>query len=172
MIATNSKLLMIVLSCVLVVLLAALVAGTYILRAKNQEISELIYSADRAGEAEELIRSIQAIQNDAKEDLEAFNNFVLSEDKLVVLIEDIEEAGRTLGLDTKIISVGKTESKKALVPDTVRIAIETHGSWAASLSFVRTMENLPHRVMIDESSQYKEDEGWRSKIILSLQSFD
>ncbi len=186
MIFKNSKLLLTILSLVSVVLLATLTLGVYSIRAKNQVVFELLNLVDHAAEAEILARSIRAVQNDAKGDIEAFNNFVFSDDKLVLLIENIEEAGQTLGLDTKIVSVSKIEDKKAVVPDIVRIVMETQGSWAPTLSFFRAIESLPYRVMIDESSLSRvevgrrldgvgllpDEVGWHSRIVLSLYLFD
>jgi len=40
------------------------------------------------------------------------------------------------------------------------------------MSFLHAIESLPNRVMINESSFYKEDDDWNSIIILSLYSFD
>ena len=119
------------------------------------------------------------IQKNAAEDIAAFDSLTLSGDNLVPLIEDIEGAGQTLGLDTKIVSVGKIEDKKSVEPDIIRIVMETQGSWAPTLSFLRAIESLPHRVMIDESILSRDEIGpagngasWRLKIVLSLYSFD
>ena len=168
----HSKLLAIMLWLISIVLLAVLTLGVYSIRVKNKGTSELLNLADETVEREILAQSIRMLQNNAQEDLAAFNNFVLSGDKLVSLIESIEETGRTLGLDTEIVSVGKIEDKRSIEPDIIRIVIESQGSWAPILSFLRAIESLPYRVMIDESGLSKVEIGWRSKIILSLHSFD
>lgn len=172
MTANNSKLFLIMLSFISAILVTVLSLGFYSIQAKNKETSQLLNVVDNATEESILTRSIRAIRNNADKDLVAFDKFVFSGDKLVPLIEKIEEAGRALGLDTNILSVGKIEDKKSLEPNIVRITMETQGPWAPTLSFLRAMESLPYRVMIDESSFTREETVWRLKITLALYSFD
>lgn len=172
MILRNSKVLLITLSLISLALLSVLILGVYNIRFKNKETSELLNLVDRASEVGIIIQSIRAAQNDAGPDLEAFDNMVLTSDKLVPLIESIEGAGQALGLETSILSVAKIEDKKSAEPPLVRIVMETTGPWAQTLSFLRAIESLPHRVLLDESNLSREEVGWRSRIILSLYSFD
>ncbi len=172
MIFKNSKLLLTILSLISIILLAVLILGTYNIQLKNKEASELLNLADEAAEAKILSQSIRMMQSNSAEDIAAFGSLTLSGDNLVPLIESIEGAGQTLGLDTKIVSVGKIEDKKSVEPDIIRIVMETQGPWASTLSFLRAIESLPHRVMIDESSLSRDEVGWRLKIVLSLYSFD
>ena len=172
MIFRNSKLLLTILALVSVMLLATLTLGVYSIRAKNKNVPKLLNLADQAAEMKILVQSVRMIQNDAREDIKAFDNFVFSDDKLVLLIESIEGAGQALGLDTNIVSVGKIEDEKSVTPDIVRIVTETQGPWAPTLSFLRAIESLPHRILIEESSLSRVEVGWRSRIILSLYSFD
>ena len=175
----NSKLLLAILSLVSIMLLAVLILGTYNIQLKNKEAFALLNLANEAAETKILSQSVRMIQKNATEDIAAFDSLTLSGDNLVPLIEDIEGAGQTLGLDTKIVSVGKIEDKKSVEPDIIRIVMETQGSWAPTLSFLRAIESLPHRVMIDESILSRDEIGpagngasWRLKIVLSLYSFD
>ena len=172
MILKNSKLLLITLSLISIIFLVVLIWETYNIQTKNKGASELLNLADQTAEVSVLAQSIRMIQNNATEDTKAFDDMTLSNDNLVFLIESIEGIGQTLSLDTNILSVGKIEDKKSIEPDIVRIAMETQGAWSPTLSFLRAIESLPHRVMIDESSLSKNETGWRLKIILSLYSFN
>jgi len=172
MILNNSKLLLMALSLILIILLTIVALGIYDIKVKNKETFKLLNEADSVAETENLAQSIRVMQASAAEDITAFDNLVLVGDKLVPLIESIEEVGRELGLDTNIVSVAKIEDKKSVEPDIIRIVMETQGSWAPTLSFLRAIESLPHRVMIDESSLSKVEIGWRMRITLSLHSFD
>ena len=172
MILNNSKLLLMALSLILIILLTIVALGIYDIKVKNKETFKLLNEADSVAETENLAQSIRVMQASAAEDITAFDNLVLVGDKLVPLIESIEEVGRELGLDTNIVSVAKIEDKKSVEPDIIRIVVETQGSWAPTLSFLRAIESLPHRVMIDESSLSKVEIGWRMRITLSLHSFD
>lgn len=168
----NSKPLLFILSLVSLTLLAVLVMGTYSIQLKNKEASELLNLADSDAETRILAQSILTVQSSAAEDLAAFDGFVLSDNNLVPLIESIEGVGRVLGLDTNIISVGKTEDKKSAELGMIRMVMETQGSWAQTLSFLRAIESLPNRVVIDELGFSKAEVGWRLRIVLSLYSFN
>lgn len=172
MTSNNSKLFLTILSLLSIVLLVVLILDTYNIRIQNRETSELFNSADRAAETRTLVQSTRLLQSNAAEDLATFDRMTLSGDKLVPLIESIEGAGRALGLKVNIVSVGSMENVKSEGLNTIRIVLNVQGSWASTLSFLRAIESLPHRVMIEESSFSKEDIGWRSRIILALYSFD
>ncbi|MDO8589927.1 MAG: hypothetical protein Q7R69_01485 [bacterium] len=172
MILKNSKPLLIILSLISISLLAVLVLGAYRIQLKNKEASELLNLADRAAEARTLAQSIRTVQSSAAEELAAFDSFTLSDSKLVPLIESVEGVGKALGLNTDIVSVGKIEDKKAVEPAMIRIVMETQGSWAQNLSFLRAIESLPNRVVIDELGLSKAEVGWRLRMVLSLYSFN
>jgi len=172
MILKNLKLLLVALVLISLVLLVTMVWGVYSVQAKNKKTSELLHLADQAVEVAILAQSIRIAQNNAAGDLEAFDRITLSNDTLVPLIENIEEAGQALGLDTKIISVGRIEDKKSIEPDIIRIMVEAQGAWAGTFAFLHAIESLPNRVMIDESSLSQVGNGWRLGITLSLYSFD
>lgn len=158
---------------VLLVLLAVLVFGTYDIRTKNTEISRIINEVDRAAETKRLIQSIKEIQSNVSADLETFDNTVFTSDKLVPLIESIEDAGFKLGLETKIASVSEIEDKKSAKQKFIRMVIETkNGSWNSTLSFVKAVESLPHRVMVEETNVFKELDSWRLRMTISIHVFD
>ena len=170
---SRSKPLLITLSLISVVLITVLILGIYNIRLKNEETSKLLNLVDEASEKETLSQSIRIMQNTAAADIKAFDNIVLSNDRLVPLIESIEKSGRALGLDLEILSVVKVEGADSIgLLHIIRIVIETQGSWAQTLSFLRIIESLPHRVLIDESNFSKQGDGWHSRIVLSLYSSD
>lgn len=170
---SGSKTILILLFLVFAVLLATLVFGLYDMRTKNAGISRVINEADQAAETERLIQSIKELQASNSEDLEAFETIVFTSDKLVPLIESIEEAGDKLGLETKIASVSEIEDKKSAEPRLIRIVIEaSEGSWGSTLSFLRAVENLPHRIMVEESNLSKEGDSWHLRMTISIHTFD
>lgn len=172
MIVKDSKLSLIVVSLIWVILLALAIFMVYDIKVKNQETSRLQSEADRITESRNVSQSIRIARDKVADDVADLDHLALSSDKLVFLIEGIEGAGRALGLDTNIISVGKEEDRKFPEPDIIRITIETQGTWASTLTFLRALESLPHRVMIDKSIFSKAGDDWYLKIVLSLNSFD
>jgi Tfp pilus assembly protein PilO len=183
---THSKLFPITLSLLSIVFLAVLILEIYNIQLKNREASELFNLADNNAKMAVLTQSIRMVQTNSAEDIAAFDKLTLSDANLVSLIENIEATGHVLGLNTNIVSVEKIEDKKSAEPDLIRLAIETQGSWAPTLSFLRAIESLPHRVMINESNLSRNEAGpasprqggagdgvsWHLKIILSLYSFN
>ncbi|PIP55798.1 MAG: hypothetical protein COX06_01335 [Candidatus Zambryskibacteria bacterium CG22_combo_CG10-13_8_21_14_all_42_17] len=172
MITNNSKFSLTVLILIAAALFTVLILGAYNIYSKNEKSKELLNSVNQTAETRTLDRSIKSVQNNAAKDLITLNNFIFSDDKLVSLIESIEGAGQAFGIDASIVSVGKIENKDNIGSSMVRIIIDTQGHWSGTLAFVRAIENLPYRVMIDESSLFRNEDGWRSRIVLSLHIFD
>ncbi|MEK7461623.1 MAG: hypothetical protein AAB586_00945 [Patescibacteria group bacterium] len=172
MIFKNSKPILIILALVSVVCLTLLIWEVYNIRLQNKNASELISVADNDARIENLSQSIRVMQSSAAEDLKKFDDLVLSGDKLVSFIENIEGTSKIFGLDTNIVSVEKIEDKQAVEPDAIRIVMETKGAWSSSASFLRTIESLPYRVKIDGLNLSKDENDWHLKIILSFYTFD
>lgn len=178
MIFNNSRILVVVLSFLSLVLLAVLAFGAYHIETKNRESNMLLAQAKQTIEERILSQSIRMTQNAAAKDLDNFEKITLSSDKTVSLIENIEAAGRNLGLETEIASVDKVEGKQASDPAMIRIIIKTEGSWNPTLSFLRAMESLPYRVLIDEYTitalvaNTISDKRWKSQVTLALHIFD
>ena len=172
MTSNHTKSLIAILSLILVILVAVIVLGIYDMRAKNKETSRLLNLADEAAQIEVTAQSIRATQNDAGLDLETFDSLILSSDRLVTLIEDVEDVGRRLDLGIETLSVVEVNDSGSKGSRTVRIVMETDGSWSSTLSFIRAVENLPHRVLIDETSLTKKEDGWNLRMAFSLYLFD
>lgn len=168
----NSKIFLIVSLVVSLVLLSGLVLIVYSIVVKNREASELINTADRIGEATILAQSVETIRAQAGADLDALDRLALSSDKLIFLIESVEEAGRDLGLNINISSVERVEDKKSTEPPVFRMMLDTRGSWLSTFVFLKALESLPYRVMMDEINLSRAEIGWQSKIILSIHTFD
>ena len=168
----NPKLILTFLIFILAALLGTLILGIYRIKAVNQEVSESINKIDRIEKGRILTQSLRAIRTDAEDDIVMFEEFVLTEERLVSLIENLESTGRTLGLETEILSVGKVEDKKSEEDLPIRIAIETRGSWNGAFNFLRAVENLPYLVIMEEVDFSKVENIWHLKTVILLQTFD
>lgn len=168
----NSKPLLLVCALILVALLAVFILGLYNIRTKNEETVKLLEEINSITELNDLARSIRMVQGDSQSGVVTFENLVLSEEKVVSLIESIEDAGRVLGLETNIVSVEKREGEKASDPDIINITIESRGSWSKVHALLRAIENLPNRVGVDELNIRKTEDGWQSRMAISLFSFN
>jgi hypothetical protein len=172
MILNRSTAVFIVSFFVAVTLLGVLIFLVYSIRSKNREASELINTADRIAEATVLAESIENIQADAGPDLEALSNLALSSDKLIFFIESVEGVGRKLKLDINISSVERIEDKKAAEEPVFRMVLDTQGSWLSTFAFLRALESLPYRVMVEEINLFRAEVGWQAKVVLSIHTFD
>ena len=144
----------------------------YNVRVKNEETSKLLNATSDVIKENLLSESLRAIQHDRASDIEAFEALVLTRDKLASLLESVEKAGKTLGLDTRIVSVDQVEGDKSIEPHMVRVTVEGTGPWTPTLAFLRVMENLPHRVTIESSKLSKENSNWNLRVVLLLYLFD
>lgn len=168
----NSKFCLTILSLVLLGLLAAVVFTVYEIRTKNKETSRLLNESNEVFERKELAQSVREIKTSAAEDVVAFENLILVDEKLVSLIESIEAEGKALGLDTKIVSVAKIESKKPEEPVLIKMIIQAEGDWTPTLSLLRAIESLPYKVMMEESNLLKVEDVWQLRTTFFLDSFN
>ena len=172
MILKNSKPFLFIVLSISIGLLVILIMEIYSIKIKDQEASELINLANQDTKVEILAKSIRTIQNNPTDHISTFDALTLSNEKLVPFIESLEEAGQIFDLETDVVSVEKLGGKKAVEPDIIRIVMETRGAWTPTFSFIRAVESLPHRVMIDELNLSKDENYWRLKIVLSFYSFN
>jgi hypothetical protein len=166
----NTKVRVGVLSAGALVLLAVFALNVRNIGVKNAETARLLSEYGEIEKTEEAANTIRSLRASASADIESLESLTLSNDRLVPLIESIEEAGRSLDLNLKITSVEKREESEGS-PQTIRIAIEAVGDWGGTFTLPHAIESLPYRVMIENATLAKGEEGWRENIILSLHSF-
>lgn len=172
MISHTSKSALAALVAISLILLSVFIFGVYDIRTNNRETIELLSAADEASEMRTNAQFIRMMRNNLAGDIRAFEEIVLTSSKLVSLIETIESTGRALGLELEIVSVNEMQDRRARGPKTIRIELEAKGSWASASSFVRAMESLPHRVIMEEVNLSKEDTVWHLRMAISIFSFD
>lgn len=138
------------------------------IKLKNAETAELLVSLGAAENAERQAQAIRVIEMQASRDILALETLALTNDRLISLIESIEEAGRLLKLDLEIASF---EKKEEGIPQIIRIAINTKGSWMGTSSFLQAIESLPYRVLIETASLAKSGNVWKGSVVFALHSF-
>ena len=170
----NSKLLIIVLTLIVLGLVGALGVEVHGVWRNNHTTAALLDEANATTEADVLAQSIKTMQSNSALELAEFDDFVITDAKLVGLIEKVEEAGQAFNLTTNIVSVDKIEDKKAKPndPRIIRLTVETDGSWSGTMLFLRALESLPHRITMEEVNTTKQETGWHMKVVISLNSFD
>ena len=169
---TSRKFAIITLSILALVLLGALSLGFWIVRGKNQEMSELQNLAQLAEEADNLSNLVRSISSTHASELETLEQIILRKDRVVLLIESVEQAANSLGIIAEITSVNeKAEEGNKL--SVIEMNIDANGTWSQNLAFLKALESLPYRVMFGRTDiKSAEEGGWTSSITLSVHAFD
>lgn len=164
---TPTKTILVSLSLVATGLLLILIFGLYKIRTQSAEVVAFENQAESLGQMDNIAQTVRSIKNNYGVDLSKVDNLIVSQKKVVAFIEMIEGLGGEIGLKTHTLSVNTDEA-------TVRIALETDGLWARSMDFIQTLENLPYKVILDETTMAYNVElkEWHTTIIIVLPFFD
>lgn len=166
----NTTLRLVFLSVLALALLGFLGFGFYRLWMENQETARLTNLFEEAGKKEAANQRALQIRESALAEVTAFEAIALASQNLVPTIESIEDAGRSLGLTTKIASVEEGEAGSS--NQAVKIVVESSGSWRGNFTLLKALESLPQRIKIESASLSKSESSWRSRIELTLLSLD
>src|SRR3989344_6641133 len=166
----NSRLTMIIMVPAVLIFVALFIASIYSIRGKSKEASKLLNTSREAETIEVRAKAVRALRSELTEEFEIFKELVLSEDKIVDLIEIIEGAGVSLGVETKVISVAKVDAKNQS-PKVIKMIVETNGSWPLTLAMSQALESLPYKVTVEEVSINKDGGEWSSRTALLLNYF-
>ena len=166
----NSRLTMIIMVPAVLIFVALFIASIYSIRGKNNETSKLLNTSREADTIEVRAKAVRALRSELTEEFEIFKELVLSEDKIVDLIEIIEGAGVSLGVETKVVSVAKVDAKNQS-PKVIKMIVETNGSWPLTLAMSQALESLPYKVTVEEVSINKDGGEWSSRTVLLLNYF-
>jgi ABC-type multidrug transport system fused ATPase/permease subunit len=158
-----------ILSLVAIAILTLFIFDWRRIKSENAETAKLMALSSENEMKEQQLQAIRSIQSFASGEIEAFEALALNNDRLVPLIESLEEVGENLNLDLEIVSVEKKEDGKSQL---IKIVLEATGDWAGVQSLLEAVESLPHRVMIENAIFTKVEGAWQETIILSLHSFN
>ena len=161
---------MIIMVPAVLIFVALFISSIYSIRGKNNETSKLLNTSREADTIEVRAKAVRALRSELTEEFEIFKELILSEDKIVDLIEIIEGAGVSLGVETKVVSVAKVDAKNQS-PKVIKMIVETNGSWPLTLAMSQALEGLPYKVTVEEVSINKEGSEWSSRTALLLNYF-
>lgn len=162
-----------VLAGTMALLLAACFAyAIYTVRAANTAISQLALQAESVSKKEKENQAIRTARLASEADIQAFEKIPLSGNGVVGVIESLEAAGKSLNLDTNIVSVNDVEGEKGNAQKQILIVIEGEGSWTGAYSLVKAVESLPQRVILKSVELSKNDALWKTRIGFSIFSFN
>jgi len=117
---------------------------------------ELLVSTEKTKELEDAEKIL--IEEGVFADL---SKRLVTEDTSVDFIELIEKVATSTGVFLEIRSVAKNSVEKDAENITeLNLDIQTSGSWANTITFLRSLEALPYKVHIDRTSiRYKDSSG-------------
>lgn len=168
----NSKVRFSILSIIALALLVLLVVDVWKMNKENAETARLMALSAEVEAKANTAQTIHSLQTSASEEVRAFENLTLTNERLVPLIESVESVGRALGLDLEITSVEKKQEGEDAGPQRIRMVVEASGTWSGVFSLVKAVEALPHRVMLENVTLTKGEDDWNTMISLSLYSFN
>ena len=142
---TATKKTLISLISLLVILVGLALFGLYKIQSMDKSVFELENQLSSLSQVDSITQFIRSARNNAQPDLLNLEEIVMTRPKLVSLIETLEGLGQSLSLETTIISVNTDKT-------TIHMVVETEGGFVRSVDFLRALENLPHRVVIVETS--------------------
>jgi Tfp pilus assembly protein PilO len=141
----------------------------YLISSIQNEVTSTNESTDLQVGSDSRAKNIALLQESARAEVKMIEEVLLTRSDLVSLVEKLEKTGRDLGLNVSISSItNDSKTSSSVNPETVRISIEARGSWAPSLSYVRLIENLPHKFSVEKVDIGTDGEGWRTLISLKL----
>jgi len=147
-----TKSFMVLLGLLSIVLVAILVFGAYHIKNKSIETSGTIQKVEESSNNSILVQSINSSGNKSSNELAGLEELSLSQDKLVIFIENLEELAKSMNLGIKIISVESEPGKGADNPDKIHFRIETSGNWGNNMKFLHAIEYLPFRTILNNTS--------------------
>lgn len=159
------------LSLLLLLLSAALIVSLWSLRGIGLEAARLNAEADALSGNDSWTMGVRQIQSESAGDLKTLEEAKLSRTELVSLIETLEQAGKSMGLKVSFSSITAEGELSSSTPQTLKIVVDTEGTWRGSLAFVRLLQSLPTKASIETLTLSLSNQTWRSGTTLRVTVF-
>jgi Tfp pilus assembly protein PilO len=121
---------------------------------KNEQISTLANDAQQLRSKDDTLKATKTILDQSKDLISQLDSYFIPADGVVGFISVLEGVGKFSGVDMTIGSVGTEADSKAKdeIKETLRLHIETNGSWKNTFYFLSVIENLPYRIDVEDVS--------------------
>ncbi|MBX4195755.1 hypothetical protein KW796_02260 [Candidatus Parcubacteria bacterium] len=165
----NSKTRLTVLVFISALLALGVMAELSYIKMTSAEAGEMLAEADTRSGNDAWTRNARSVQVNERDSVRILDDAKLTRTKLITLIDLLEKTGRSMNLSVVVTSVKSDASSiSTSSPETVNMTVTTSGPWASSLAFIRLLENLPHKIYIDESRITKEGQVWETSSTMRL----
>lgn len=162
---------------ILILLLTLTLGGAfgyevYLISKSEADVAEAIALVDKELGGDARIKKIEQIQSNYQEDILILDKVLINRADLVAMIEELERTGRDVGVIPSISSItNDSKSSTGTAPETVRVAIDTRGSWASTIIFIKLLESLPYKYNIDKMEVFFDNTEWRTSSTLKLTTY-
>lgn len=167
----------------LIILLALVmiagVAGYYMffveIRDSNQAISLRTNELNTNFSKGEELRTLENIARDTKEDRTKLDSFFITEDDIVVFLENIESLEGDTGANISVESISKKQVEESSIIEKLDLNITVNGTWRSVYHFLVLLESLPYHVVFSKvqytgsvSSLEEVEDEWRGSFSFSV----
>ncbi|MEX1120220.1 MAG: type 4a pilus biogenesis protein PilO [Candidatus Paceibacterota bacterium] len=116
---------------------------------KNNQISILENQVDIEVRKDQRLHSIKQVISDVGEEIKRVDTYLISEDGVVELLEDLESLGRTVGVTVGVNSVSVDKADAGLPYELLRIDFVARGGWRNIIQLVSLLETFPRGLTIE-----------------------
>jgi len=161
-------------SLILALVFIALYAlGYIVVQKKFSDVKDLVLQSRQEVLETEQLQSTKHLINDTREQREKLNNYFVTEDEIVVFIEQIESLGSFAGVSLELNAVDVVSDAG---DDALSLKFTTYGSWEGTYYLLALIETLPYNIYIERVRVLREDSEnkgsqWRGDFNIRLNSF-
>jgi len=122
------------------------------IKVKNEELSLLANQVTRDTKTDQALRAVKIALDTNKGPIVLVNSFFVPKDGVVDFINMIDLLGKESGTTLSIGGVS-TEQDPSVAKDfneTLKLHLETTGTWQQTYYFIQALEALPYRVTLDQ----------------------
>lgn len=121
-------------------------------KSENEKASTLLQEAEQDIEKEKTLRAAKISLEKNETLIKAIDTYFIPRDGVVPFIEELEKLGKDSGV---MLSVGAVSTEvdpkvKDDFKETLRLRLETTGSWKDTFYFLSLIESLPYRAQVEQ----------------------
>lgn len=164
----KSSLRIIMLSLVSAALLGVLFYSVYSILKAEAETRQLLLRAEALSGNDSWTKSVKSLHTGSNAEIEVISEAAITRTELISLIESLESAARGLGLKVSVSSIKSEAGQSSTTPETVKMVVDTEGSWPGNFTFIKLLQSLPVKSEIESSSLSHTGKVWRSGTTLKV----
>jgi len=124
------------------------------IKEKNEQISQLTNEANRNTQTDTALRGIKSALNNNKNSVVQVDSYFIPKEGVVDFINTLDTLGKESGT-TLVIGAVSTEEDRTEAnsfKETLKLRLETSGSWQETYYFLSKLESLPYHISINQTT--------------------